>query len=187
MLQRLIPAHNKHQYKMRKVIALLIALAMTAMVAFSYTSLAHAVTDDPNYYVVSGISLDRNTQVSEQTVQTGFKFYIRVNSEGQKAPSNYQVTVTMPGDSVQMPNIPGFSDQWGGPHSISTPVKDAQGNWTFTITWPTYDPTSSVVIPVSMEWKPDVPLNYRLPISVSYSSDQQAQTAGKYALAVTYT
>lgn len=187
MLPRLISAHNKHQDKMRKVIALVIALAMTAMVAFSCTSLAHAVTDDPNYYVASGISLDPNTQVSEQTVQTGFKFYIRVNAQGQKDPSNYKVTVTMPGDSVQMPNIPGFSDQWGGPHSVSTPVKDAQGNWTFTITWPTYDPTSGVAIPVSIDWKADVPLNYRLPISVSYSSDQQAQTAGKYALAVTYT
>ena len=67
---------------MRKVIALLIALAMTAMVAFSCTSLAHAVTDDPDYYVAAGVSLDPNTQVSEQNVQTGFKFYIRVNSEG---------------------------------------------------------------------------------------------------------
>lgn len=186
MVQRLMPVRNKHQFRMRKLIALLIALAMAAMVAFSSASFAHAVTDDPDYYVASGVSLDAHTQVSEQSVQTGFKFYIRVNSQGQKNPTNYRVTVTMPGDSVQAPNIPGFSDQWGGPHTISTPVKDAQGNWTFTITWPTYDATSSVVIPVSVAWGTDVPLDYRLPISVSYSSDQQAQTAGKDTLAVTY-
>lgn len=166
-------------------ISCILSFVMIMLVSLTSAHAAFAVTDDPDYHVAARLSLDANTQVNEQSVSGGFKYYIRVNSEGQKSPTHYSITVTMPADSVSAPNVPNFSDQWGGPHTISTPIQNAQGNWTFTITWPEYDATSGVAIPVSVNWKADTPINYKLPISIQYGSDQQPQNTGT-PLDITY-
>lgn len=174
----------------RKRVVMRLLTAVLACVIAAITVLntvpAWGVQDDPNYYLESDLSLDANSQQNELTTNQGFKFYISTQTQGQASPTNFKITLTMPADAVKKLNIPNFSDQWGGKHTISEPVQDDQGNWVVTITWPVYDATSAIKIPGSIDWIDDAPQHYKLPITVQYQSDQQPLTSANHKLEVLF-